>query len=77
MKQLEGKIISLYNEYKEFDEVVKEKNKAITEKKTSVKDIIKDISRWKPKPISNAYALKSDDGEKPELSKIQSPQNCQ
>lgn len=42
MKQLEGKIISLYNEYKEFDEVVKEKNKAITEKKTSVKDIIKD-----------------------------------
>lgn len=42
MKQLEGKIISLYNEYKEFDEVAKEKNKAITEKKTSVKDIIKD-----------------------------------
>ena len=42
MKQLEVKIISLYNEYKEFDEVVKEKNKAITEKKTSVKDIIKD-----------------------------------
>ncbi len=42
MKQLEEKIISLYNEYKEFDEVVKEKNKVITEKKTSVKDIIKD-----------------------------------
>jgi hypothetical protein len=42
MKQLEEKIISLYNEYKEFDEVVKEKNKTITEKKTSVKDIIKD-----------------------------------
>jgi hypothetical protein len=42
MKQLEEKIISLYKEYKEFDEVVKEKNKAITEKKTSVKDIIKD-----------------------------------
>lgn len=44
MKQLEEKIINLYNEYKEFDEVVKEKNKAIVDKKTSVKDILKDKS---------------------------------
>lgn len=44
MKQLEEKIIILYNEYKEFDEVVKQKNKEITEKKTSVKDIVKDKS---------------------------------
>lgn len=42
MKQLEEKIISLYNEYKEFDKVVKEKNEEVTKKKTSVKDIIKD-----------------------------------
>lgn len=42
MKQLEEKIISLYNEYKEFDTVVKEKNEEVTKKKTSVKDIIKD-----------------------------------
>jgi hypothetical protein len=44
MKQLEEKIITLYNEYKEFDAVVKEKNKEITQKKTSVKDIVKDKS---------------------------------
>lgn len=44
MKQLEEKIINLYNEYKEFDEVVKEKNKKITNKSTSIKDVIKDKS---------------------------------
>jgi hypothetical protein len=42
MKQLEEKIISLYNEYKEFDKVVKEKNEEVTKKKTSVNEIIKD-----------------------------------
>jgi hypothetical protein len=42
MKQLEEKIISLYNEYKEFDTVVKEKNEEVTKKKTSVNEIIKD-----------------------------------
>jgi hypothetical protein len=42
MKQLEEKIIGLYNEYKEFDAVVKAKNEEVTNKKTSVKDIIKD-----------------------------------
>lgn len=51
MKQLEEKIISLYSEYKEFDAVVKEKNKAITEKKSSVKDILKDKSAEEVKDI--------------------------
>jgi hypothetical protein len=51
MKQLEEKIISLYNEYKEFDEVVKEKNKEITQKKGSVKDIVKDKSTDEVKDV--------------------------
>jgi hypothetical protein len=51
MKQLEEKIINLYNEYKEFDAVVKEKNKEITQKKTSVKDIVKDKSTDEVKDI--------------------------
>lgn len=44
MKQLEEKIINLYNEYKEFDLLVKEKNKEIVDKKTSVMEIVKDKS---------------------------------
>lgn len=44
MKQLQEKIESLYKEYKEFDEIVKSKNKAITEKQMPLKDIIKDKS---------------------------------
>jgi hypothetical protein len=40
MKQLEEKIEALYKEYKEFDSIVKEKNNAITNKQTSIKDII-------------------------------------
>jgi hypothetical protein len=51
MKQLEEKIISLYNEYKEFDTVVKEKNKEITQKKGSVKDIVKDKSTDEVKDV--------------------------
>lgn len=51
MKQLEEKIIALYNEYKEFDAVVKEKNKEITQKKTSVKDIVKDKSADEVKDV--------------------------
>jgi hypothetical protein len=51
MKQLEEKIISLYSEYKEFDAVVKEKNKVITEKKSSVKDILKDKSPEEVKDV--------------------------
>jgi hypothetical protein len=51
MKQLEEKIIGLYNEYKEFDAVVKEKNKEITQKKTSVKDIVKDKSTDEVKDV--------------------------
>jgi hypothetical protein len=51
MKQLEEKIISLYNEYKEFDTVVKDKNKEITQKKGSVKDIVKDKSTDEVKDV--------------------------
>jgi hypothetical protein len=51
MKQLEEKIISLYNEYKEFDTVVKEKNKEITQKKGSVKDIVKGKSTDEVKDV--------------------------
>lgn len=40
MKQLEEKIEALYKEYKEFDSIVREKNSAITNKQTSIKDII-------------------------------------
>lgn len=44
MEQLKQKIESLYSEYKDFDKIVKEKNKAITDKQTSVQDIVKDKS---------------------------------
>lgn len=44
MKQLEEKIEALYKEYREFDEIVREKNKAVTDKQTSIKDILKDKS---------------------------------
>lgn len=44
MEQLKQKIESLYSEYKDFDKIVKEKNKAITDKETSVQDIVKDKS---------------------------------
>ena len=42
MKNVKEKVIRLYNEYKEFDKVVKEKNKAISDKQTSIKDLVKD-----------------------------------
>lgn len=42
MKQLEEKIIALYSDYLEFDKVVKEKNKVISEKQTSIKELVKD-----------------------------------
>lgn len=51
MKQLEEKIINLYSEYKEFDSVVKEKNKAIVNKKASVKDILQDKSVEEAKDV--------------------------
>jgi hypothetical protein len=41
MKQLAEKIIHLYNEYQEFDKAVKEKNKVISDKQTSVKELVK------------------------------------
>lgn len=44
MEKLKEKIIDLYAEYVEFDTIVKEKNKAIANKQTSVKDILKDKS---------------------------------
>jgi hypothetical protein len=40
MENLKQKINSLYKEYKEFDEIVKEKNKAVTEKKSTVKEMV-------------------------------------
>ena len=41
MKQLEEKIIALYSDYLEFDKAVKEKNKLISEKQTSIKELVK------------------------------------
>lgn len=40
MEKVKEKINSLYAEYKEFDAVVKEKNKAVTEKKNTVKEMV-------------------------------------
>ena len=40
MEQLKNKIEELYNEYATFEKVVKEKNKAITDKQNSVKDLL-------------------------------------
>jgi len=41
MKQLQEKITALYSDYVEFDKAVKEKNKIISEKQTTVKDLVK------------------------------------
>jgi len=40
MEKVKEKINSLYAEYKEFDAIVKEKNKEITDKKATVKDMV-------------------------------------
>ena len=40
MEKIKEKINLLYAEYKEFDSVVKEKNKEITSKKTTIKDMV-------------------------------------
>jgi hypothetical protein len=40
MENLKQKINSLYKEYQEFDEIVKQKNKAVTDKKATVKDMV-------------------------------------
>jgi hypothetical protein len=44
MDKLREKINSLYKEYKEFDTVVKEKNKEITNKKTTIKEMVENKS---------------------------------
>lgn len=41
MENLKNKIVSLYDEYQEFDKIVKEKNKLISEKNTSIQELIK------------------------------------
>jgi hypothetical protein len=40
MEKIKEKINSLYAEYKEFDTIVKEKNKEVTDKKATVKDML-------------------------------------
>lgn len=40
MEKIKEKINSLYAEYKEFDTIVKEKNKEVTAKKATVKDML-------------------------------------
>lgn len=40
MEKVKEKINSLYAEYKEFDAIVKEKNKEATDKKDTVKDMV-------------------------------------
>lgn len=40
MEKIKEKINSLYLEYKEFDAIVKEKNKEVTDKKNTVKDMV-------------------------------------
>jgi hypothetical protein len=40
MEKIKEKINSLYAEYQEFDAIVKEKNKEVTDKKTTVKDMV-------------------------------------
>jgi DNA-directed RNA polymerase delta subunit len=40
MEQLKNKIEILYNDYTNFEKVVKEKNKVITEKQNSIKELL-------------------------------------
>lgn len=44
MEDLKNKIAELYSEYQEFEKIVKEKNKSISEKGSSVQDLVKDKS---------------------------------
>jgi hypothetical protein len=40
MEQLKNKIEILYNDYTSFEKVVKEKNRIVTEKQSSIKDLL-------------------------------------
>ena len=44
MENLKNKIVELYSEYQEFEKIVKEKNRQISEKGTSIQDLVKDKS---------------------------------
>jgi hypothetical protein len=44
MENLKNKIVKLFNEYEEAEKIVKSKNKAISDKGTSIQDLIKDSS---------------------------------
>lgn len=50
MENLRNKIVELYSEYKEFEKIVKEKNKQISDKGNSIKDLVKDKS---PEELEN------------------------
>lgn len=44
MENLKNKIVELYSEYQIFEKIVKEKNKQISEKGTSIQELLKDKS---------------------------------
>jgi hypothetical protein len=44
MENLRNKIVKLFNEYEEVEKIVKDKNKAISDRGTSIQDLIKDTS---------------------------------
>jgi hypothetical protein len=44
MENLKNKIVELFNEYQEIEVIVKEKNKAISEKGSTIQDLIKNKS---------------------------------
>ena len=44
MENLKNKIVELYSEYQVFEKIVKEKNRQISEKGTSIQDLVKDKS---------------------------------
>jgi hypothetical protein len=44
MESLKNKIVDLYSQYQEFEKIVKEKNKLISEKGNSIQELIKDKS---------------------------------
>lgn len=50
MENLKDKIVELYSEYKDFEKIVKEKNKQISDKGNSIKDLVKDKS---PEELEN------------------------
>jgi len=44
MENLKNKIVKLFNEYEEVEKIVKDKNKAISDRGTSIQDLVKDTS---------------------------------